>query len=73
MVSPVKPLKICSHGNLGCDGEKKSGFYRLLLQAPKNMLSYGSRFAKRFTKMVSTPLVELLVELKQKKKASLVR
>ena len=31
------------------------------------MLSLGSRFAKRFTKMASAPLVELFVELKLKK------
>ena len=52
---------------------KKSGFSRLLLQAPKNMLSQGSHFAKRFTKTVSAPPVELFVELKQKKMASLVK
>ena len=46
---------------------KKSGFSRLLLQAPKNMLSQGSHFAKRFTKTASAPPVELFVELKQKK------
>ena len=46
---------------------KKSGFSRLLLQAPKNMLSQGGHFAKWFTKTASAPLVELFVELKQKK------
>jgi len=53
--------------------QKKSGFSWLLLQAPKNMLSQGSHFAKRFTKTASAPPVELLVELKQKKMASLVK
>jgi len=52
---------------------KKSGFSRLLLQAPKNMLSQESHFAKRFTKTASAPPVELFVELKQKKMASLVK
>jgi hypothetical protein len=47
---------------------KKSGFSRLPLQAPKNMLSHGSRFAKQFTKTDSAPLMELFVKLKQKKK-----
>ena len=46
---------------------KKSGFSRLLLQAPKNMLSQGSHFAKQFTKTVLAPPVELFVELKPKK------
>jgi hypothetical protein len=70
----VKPLKICSHSDVGWDGaKKKSGFSRLLLQAPKNILSQGSHFAKRFTKTTSTPPVELFVELKQKKMASLVK
>jgi len=58
---------------LGWEGAKNSGFSRLLLQAPKNMLSQGSHFAKRFTKTASAPPVELLVELKQKKMASLVK
>jgi hypothetical protein len=49
--------------------QKKSGFSRLLLQAPKNMLSQGSRFAKQFTKTDSAPLIELFIELKQKKKS----
>ena len=53
--------------------QKKSGFFRLLLQTPKNMLSQGSHFAKRFTKTALTPLVELFVELKKKKIASLVK
>ena len=53
--------------------EPKNGFSRLLLQAPKNMLSQGSYFAKRFIKTASAPLVELFVELKQKKMASLVK
>jgi len=69
----VKPLKTCSHNDLGWDGAKKSGFSRLLLQAPKNMLSQGSHFAKRFTKTASAPPVELFVELKLKKIASLVK
>jgi hypothetical protein len=47
--------------------KKKSGFSRLLLQAPKNMLSQGSRFAKQFTKTDLAPLVELFVELKKNK------
>ena len=47
--------------------QKKSGFSRLLLQAPKNMVSQGSYFAKRFTKTASALPVELFVELKQKK------
>ena len=44
--------------------QKKSGFSRLLLQAPKNTLSQGSHFAKRFTKTASAPPVKLFVELK---------
>jgi hypothetical protein len=67
MASLVKPLKTCSHSDLRWDGAKKSGFSQLLLQAPKNMLSQGSRFAKQFIKINSAPLMELFVELKQKK------
>ena len=52
---------------------KKSGFSRLLIQTPKNMLSQGSHFVKWFTKTASAPLVELFVELKQKKIALLVK
>jgi hypothetical protein len=73
MASLVKPLKTCSYSDLRGDGEKKSGFSRLLLQAPKNMLSQRSRFAKQFTKTDSAPLMELFVELKQKKIALLVK
>jgi len=69
----MKPLKTCSHRALGWEGAKNSGFSRLLLQAPKNMLSQGSHFAKRFTKTASAPPVELFVELKPKKMASLVK
>ena len=47
--------------------QKKSGFSRLLLQTPKNMLSQRSHFVKWFTKTASAPLVELFMELKQKK------
>jgi hypothetical protein len=53
--------------------KKKSSFSWLLLHAPKNILSQESCFVKWFTKMVSAPLVELLVELKQKKMTSLVK
>jgi hypothetical protein len=61
----VKLLKTCSYSDLRWDGaKKKSGFSRLLLQAPKNMLSQGSRFAKHFTKIDSASLMELFVELK---------
>jgi len=63
----MKPLKTYSHSDLGWDGAKKSGFSWLLLQAPKNMLSHGSHFTKRFTKTASVPQVKLFVELKQKK------
>ena len=45
---------------------KKSGFSRLLLQAPKNMLSQKSYFVKRFTKTALAPPVKLFVELKKK-------
>ena len=69
----MKPLKTCSHRALGWEGAKNSGFSWLLLQSPKNMLSQGSHFAKRFTKTASAPPVELFVELKQKKMASLVK
>jgi hypothetical protein len=44
-----------------------------LLPAPKNMLSQRNRFAKQFTKIDSAPLMKLFVELKQKKKALLVK
>ena len=57
----------------GMEQKKESGFSRLLLQAPKNMLSQGSHFAKRFTKTASAPPVELFVELKPKKMTSLVK
>jgi hypothetical protein len=67
MTSLVKPLKTCSHSDFRWDGAKKNSFSQLLLQAPKNMLSQGSRFAKQFTKTDSAPLIELFVELKQKK------
>jgi len=66
----MKPLKTCSHIALGWEGAKNSGFSRLLLQAPKNMLSQGNHFAKWFTKTALAPLVELFVELKHKKMAS---
>ena len=69
----MKPLKTCSHRALGWEGAKNSGFSRLLLQAPKNMLSQGSHFVKRFTKIALAPPVELFVELKPKKMASLVK
>jgi hypothetical protein len=49
--------------------QKKKWF----LPAPKNMLSQRSRFAKQFTKIDSAPLMKLFVELKQKKKALLVK
>ena len=62
----MKPLKTCSHRALGWEGAKHSAFSRLLLQAPKNMLSQGSHFAKRFTKTASAPPMELFVELKPK-------
>ena len=52
---------------------KKSGFSRLLLQAPKNMLPQGSYFAKRFTKNASAPPMKPFVELKKKKIASRVK
>ena len=52
---------------------QKSSFFRLLLQTLKNMLSQGSHFAKQFTKTASAPPVELFVELKPKKIASLVK
>ena len=73
MASLVKPLKKFSHNDLGWDGVKKNGFSQLLLQGRKNMLSQRSHFAKRFTKTASAPPVELFVELKQKKMASLVK
>jgi hypothetical protein len=63
MTSLVKPLKICSYSDLRWNGAKKNGFSRLLLQAPKNMLSQRSCFAKQFTKTDSAPLMELFVEL----------
>ena len=47
--------------------EPKKWLLPVLLQAPKNMLSQGSHFAKQFTKTVSTPPVKLFVELKEKK------
>jgi len=63
----MKPLKTCSHRALRWEEAKNSGFSRLFLQAPKNMLSQVSHFAKRFTKTASAPPVELFVELKPKK------
>ena len=63
----MKPLKTCSHRALGWEGAKNSGFSRLLLQAPKNMLSQGSHFTKWFTKTASAPPVKLFVKLKKKK------
>ena len=53
--------------------KKKSGFSWLLLQSPKNMLSQRSHFVKWFTKTASAPPMELFVELKPKKMASLVK
>jgi hypothetical protein len=73
MASLVKPLKTCSHSDLRWDRAKKNSFSRLLLQAPKNMLSQESRFVKQFTKTDSAPLMKLFVELKPKKMASLVK
>ena len=63
----MKLLKTCSHRALGWEGAKNSDVSRLLLQTPKNMLLQGSHFAKWFTKTTSAPLVELFIELKQKK------
>jgi hypothetical protein len=63
MTSLVKPLKTCSYSDLRWDGAKKNGFSRLLLQAPKNMLSQRSRFAKQLPNIDSAPLMELFIEL----------